>query len=104
MPKKTRSQKIIASLRKQLQTQETVRQAVTRETLVEKATPTIAEPELERPAAFSSFILSDLKKSLFLTLLAISLEFVLYYLLELGGFERLGWIIDLIGKRAGEKP
>lgn len=85
MPKKIRSQKIIAELRRKLakeQQGEAVK-PVKKNLLI---SPKIEMETKEKP---SSFVISDLRKSLFLTTLAISLEIVLYYMLEKGGIEIL---------------
>lgn len=81
MPKKTKSQKIITELRRQLAGQgESLSRA---KKTVEKPSLTLPKQEIEQGQRVSPFAVSDLKKSLFLCLLAISLELVLYYLLEL---------------------
>jgi len=92
MPKKKKSQKIIAELRRKLSVQE-VGRIVSKPIIKEKKqikkrllTSVKSSPILP------SFIINDLRKSLFLTLLAISLEFVLYYLLEIKSIENLNFI------------
>jgi len=91
MPKKRKSQKIIAELRRKLATQQSekpVSKPVFKKEKQIKKTPLIStKPEIPTQTVFSSFITSDLKKSLFLTGLAISLEFVLYYVLEVRGIK-----------------
>ena len=97
MPKKTRSQKIIAELRRELASRQARKMSATprqkkkeraelkKKKPIEKSTSvsTKFENAPRNEKTLCSFILSDLKKSLFLTMLAISLEFVLYYLLEI---------------------
>ena len=85
MPKKTKSQKIIADLRRKLATQQ-IKEAPLPRTKQLKKKPLISTKiKNEAPIILSSFIVKDLKKSLALTLLAISLEFVLYYVWEVRG-------------------
>lgn len=111
MPKKTKAQKIIAELRRKVAAQETTRSTLIsparkdsqeeslKEGRVKEPSQTLAYPETKNMEVLSSFVISDLKKSISLTVLAIALQFVLYYLLELDGFRNFSWIIDLIRKR-----
>ncbi len=88
MSKKTRQEKIIADLRRKLQTQ-----------MTQVSKPSIELPEPERkltehvkvegaqvPEIQVSLIKKDLTKTLILTILAISLELVLYFLTRVGRF------------------
>ena len=86
MPKKTKSQKIIADLRRKLAAQQKAEVSRLEKKLVPKKPLISTKTKSEAPKVLSSFIINDLKKSLALTLLAISLEFVLYYALEIKGF------------------
>lgn len=96
MPKKTKAQKIIAQLRRKLVAKEARKIVFKEERREKKSPPVLTEPKPQSQEASVSFVLGDLKKSLFLTALAISLEFVLYYLLELGGVSQLSPLINRI--------
>ena len=92
MPKKKKSQKIIAELRRKLSVQEVgkiVSKPIIKEKKQIKKRPLTS---VKSSPILPSFIINDLRKSLFLTLLAISLEFVLYYLLEIKSIENLNFI------------
>jgi len=85
MPKKTKSQKIIAELRRKLAAQppsiitpQPIPQKISKKKKRESPLSS-TKIELKTPKSPSSFIVNDLKKSLLLTGLAISLELVLYY-------------------------
>ena len=95
MPKKTKAQKIIAQLRRKVAAKEaeSMISKVAKENQAKKISPTLSSTETEQKRTLPSFVLSDLKKSLLLTGLAISLEFVLYYLLELGVINKLSPLI-----------
>lgn len=96
MPKKRKSQKIIAELRRKLTAQE---EEKTLSIPIIKEKKQIKKRLLmstKSSPIFPSFIISDLKKSFFLTGLAISLEFVLYYLLELKAITKLSPLIEKI--------
>lgn len=97
MPKKTRSQKIIANLRRQLTVKEK-NLKIEKSAVSEKSLTTQPPLQHEQQQKVPFFVINDLKKSLFLTALAISLELVLYYLLELGGFGKLGFLLDNLKK------
>lgn len=82
MPKKKKSQKIIADLRRKLKAQKEKRTYSKAKTAPKKSkkTPPKSEPKTEKQV--SPHILNDLKKSFILTGLAIGLELVLYYILK----------------------
>lgn len=86
MPKKTRKEKIIAELRRKLETAKISDEKV----IVEKKEsprpiPNFQFPTSNIPTVATSFVLRDLKKTFLLAGLAISLELVVYWLTELGG-------------------
>ena len=89
MPKKRKSQKIIADLRRKLAAQQIKEIPLPKTKLVKKKPSISTKAKSETPIVLSSFIVKDLKKSLALTLLAISFEFVLYYVWEVRGFKSL---------------
>ena len=93
MPKKTRAQKIIAKLRRELTKKETKRESSPQK---KPFFPKETLPEKEKSSSLRNFVVNDLKKSLFLFSLAIALQLVLYYLLELEGLRKFDWIILLI--------
>lgn len=95
MPKKRKSQKVITELRRKLAAQEekTLSAPIIKEKKQIKKRLLIST---KSSPIFPSFIISDLKKSFFLTGLAISLEFVLYYLLELKAITKLSPLINKI--------
>lgn len=120
MPKKTKAQKIIAQLRRKLATKRAKREFLE---AGKKSTPHLPprkagqgrktklttealkregvgkdfiQPEFKNQETPSSFVINDLKKSLFLFSLAIVLQLVLYYLLELGWINKLGPLINKI--------
>ncbi|MBL7159839.1 hypothetical protein ISS85_05145, partial [Candidatus Microgenomates bacterium] len=85
MPKKTKSQKIITDLKRKLATQQKEEVSLPQARQVNKRPSISTKAKSETPTILSSFIVKDLKKSLALTLLAISFEFVLYYVWEVRG-------------------
>lgn len=86
MPKKRKSQKIITELKRKLAAQKekkTLSVPIIKEKKqIKKRLLISTKSETECQAILPSFIISDLKKSFFLTGLAISLELVLYYILK----------------------
>ena len=104
MPKKRKAQKIITELRRKLAQQQTAREILQKEKRVKKMPLISVKTERKTEKVFPSFIAADLKKSLFLFLLAISFEFVLYYLLEKGGVTRLTpWLTKLLTISRGRR-
>lgn len=83
MPKKTRQEKIIADLRRKLAQTRTVEYIIPKS---KPETPAIKQPTVTpNPSPLPSFSLGlvkkDLTKTLLLTIIAISLEVVLYFYL-----------------------
>jgi len=75
MPRKTKKQKILASLHKQ--NLFTAKATIEKEPEAVKSAPKIPEPIIKSPE--HSFFFSDLKKSLILTSIVVALEITLYF-------------------------
>lgn len=104
MPKKTRQEKIIASLRRQLNVQQTHSVAIKATT---KTTAEISPPKKEAGITYQpispkkyqetavgytidhSHVVTDLKKIFFITILAAVFEGILYFLINLNGFAQI---------------
>ena len=84
MPKKTKKEKIIAQLRRKL------------ETTVNYQLPELVKTPETKPVLITEnnlgLILGDLHKTFFLAGLAISLEFIIYWFSELGGSKLLKFL------------
>lgn len=82
MPRKTRKEKIIADLRRKLQHLEISPMPTSVEPLPEPQQDTVKKTpvdiDITRFSSDTSFIKKDLKKTLFISTLAIVVEFVLY--------------------------
>ncbi len=100
MPKKTKKEKIIAELRRKLETREPQNEKDDEVIIKQKDSyreqtpipnyqlPTVRQSRISQPALINlpvNFILRDLKKTFILAGLAISFEFIIYWLTELGG-------------------
>lgn len=97
MPKKTRKEKIIAQLRRKLETTKVKDQKweMEDEKLDDEMRGMKKEISLQDiplpnqasqvPSLTSGYMMKDLRKTFFLAGLAISLEFIVYWLTELGG-------------------
>lgn len=103
MPKKTRKEKIIAQLRRKLETVKDFPVEIIQE---EKATPTNLMVNYQLPQLTKTpetktilieknnlgLILRDLRKTFFLAGFAISFEFIVYWFTELGGSKLLKFL------------
>lgn len=78
MPKKTRKEKIIVNLRRELKKVKTDSQ----KTIQKSSKRPKTKPKRVQSINLSTFIMSDLKRTLALSILAISLELMLYFVIE----------------------
>jgi len=95
VPKKTKKEKIIAELRRKLQSVEqgTETVKVVRPPEEKKIEVKITPQSTQNLANFDrSFIIHDLRKTFLLSGLAISLELVVYWIIELGGSKLLQFL------------
>ncbi len=92
MPKKTKKEKIIADLRRQLGSVKTVSEEVKFEKKKEISSNNYSATLIPSGNKSVSYLASDLRKTIFLAGLAISLELVVYWITELGGSKFFGFL------------